>query len=130
MFRRWIAATLPATDSGIVRCRDWAEAPSAHLQGNLDGIGDVAGILRETLNALPDNRKTLRPLHGVSKKRIIGFSMRWLRQSGSMNSPRSASIISPCWRATSRSSPPMWSRGKFDAKCRSDALGAIAGGML
>lgn len=55
-------------------CRDWAEAPSAHLQGNLDGIGDVAGILRETLKALPDDRKNLRPLHRRLEERIIGFS--------------------------------------------------------
>jgi cyclic beta-1,2-glucan synthetase len=55
-------------------CRQWAEAPSAHLQGNLDGIGDVAGILRETLKSLPDDRKNLRPLHRRLEERIIGFS--------------------------------------------------------
>ncbi|WP_421423065.1 GH36-type glycosyl hydrolase domain-containing protein [Agrobacterium rosae] len=55
-------------------CRQWAEAPSAHLQGNLDGIGDVAGILRETLKELPDDRKNLRPLHRRLEERIIGFS--------------------------------------------------------
>ncbi|MCI0139933.1 hypothetical protein MN190_14685, partial [Enterococcus faecalis] len=55
-------------------CRQWAEAPSAHLQGNLDGIGDLAGILRETLKALPDDRKNLRPLHRRLEERIIGFS--------------------------------------------------------
>ena len=38
-------------------CRDWAEAPSAHVQGNLDGIGDVASILSEVLGDLPDDRK-------------------------------------------------------------------------
>ncbi|MCL6655085.1 protein ndvB [Agrobacterium rubi] len=55
-------------------CRQWAEATSAHLQGNLDGIGDVAGILRETLKELPDDRKNLRPLHRRLEERIIGFS--------------------------------------------------------
>lgn len=54
-------------------CRNWAEAPSAYLQGNLDGIGDVAGILSEALDALPDDRKTLRPLHRRLEERISGF---------------------------------------------------------
>lgn len=55
-------------------CRIWAEAPSAHLQGNLDGVGDVAGILAETLKALPDDRKTVRPLRRRLEERITGFS--------------------------------------------------------
>ena len=55
-------------------CRIWAEAPSAHLQGSLDGIGDVAGILAETLKALPDDRKTVRPLRRRLEERIAGFS--------------------------------------------------------
>ncbi|WP_052183086.1 glucoamylase family protein [Rhizobium sp. YS-1r] len=54
-------------------CRIWSEAPSAHLQGNLDGIGDVAGILAETLKALPDDRKTVRPLRRRLEERIAGF---------------------------------------------------------
>ncbi|MEC9462874.1 MAG: glucoamylase family protein, partial [Pseudomonadota bacterium] len=55
-------------------CRDWAEAPSAHLQGNLDGIGDVGGILLEILEQLPDDRKTVRPLRRRLEERIIGFN--------------------------------------------------------
>jgi cyclic beta-1,2-glucan synthetase len=54
-------------------CREWAEAPSAHLQASLDGIGDVAGILSEALNELPDDRKTVRPLRRRLEERIIGF---------------------------------------------------------
>ncbi len=54
-------------------CREWAEAPSAHLQANLDGIGDVAGILSEVLKELPDDRKTVRPLRRRLEERIIGF---------------------------------------------------------
>lgn len=54
-------------------CREWAEAPSAHLQANLDGIGDVAGILSEALAELPDDRKTVRPLRRRLEERIIGF---------------------------------------------------------
>lgn len=55
-------------------CRLWAEAPSAHLQGNLDGIGDVSGILLEELRQLPDDRKTVRPLRRRLEERIVGFS--------------------------------------------------------
>jgi len=54
-------------------CRDWAEAPSAYLQGSLDGIGDVAAILWETLEGLPDDRKTVRPLRRLVEERIAGF---------------------------------------------------------
>ncbi|MCJ7994428.1 protein ndvB [Rhizobium cremeum] len=54
-------------------CREWGEAPSAHLQGNLDGIGDVCGILYETLKELPDDRKTVRPLRRRLEERILGF---------------------------------------------------------
>jgi cyclic beta-1,2-glucan synthetase len=55
-------------------CREWAEAPSAHLQGNIDGIGDVGGILLEMLENLPDDRKTVRPLRRRLEERIIGFN--------------------------------------------------------
>ncbi|MCV9966232.1 protein ndvB [Pararhizobium sp. BT-229] len=54
-------------------CREWAEAPSAHVQGNLDGIGDVASILSEVLAELPDDRKTVRPLRRLMEERIAGF---------------------------------------------------------
>lgn len=54
-------------------CREWAEAPSAHLQGNFDGIGDVAGILLEELRQLPDDRKTVRPLRRRLEERVNGF---------------------------------------------------------
>ncbi len=54
-------------------CRDWAEAPSAHVQGNLDGVGDTAGILGEVLADLPDDRKTVRPLRRRLEERIAGF---------------------------------------------------------
>ncbi|WP_151611779.1 cyclic beta-(1,2)-glucan synthase [Sinorhizobium alkalisoli] len=54
-------------------CREWAEAPSAHVQGNLDGLGDVAAILAEMLSELPDDRKTVRPLRRLIEERIAGF---------------------------------------------------------
>lgn len=55
-------------------CRGWAEAPSAHLQGNLDGIGDVGSILGEVLKQLPDDRKIVRPLRRRLEERITGFN--------------------------------------------------------
>lgn len=54
-------------------CRQWAEAPSAHVQGNLDGIADVAAILSEVLADLPDDRRTVRPLRHLIEERIDGF---------------------------------------------------------
>jgi cyclic beta-1,2-glucan synthetase len=54
-------------------CRDWAEAPAAYLQGNLDGVGDVARILKEVLADLPDDRKPLRPMRRRLEERIAGF---------------------------------------------------------
>ncbi|MFB2551490.1 GH36-type glycosyl hydrolase domain-containing protein [Ensifer soli] len=54
-------------------CREWAEAPSAHVQGSLDGIGDVAEILAEVLAGLPDDRRTIRPLRRQIDERIEGF---------------------------------------------------------
>ena len=54
-------------------CKAWGEAPSAHLQSSLDGIGDVAGILSLALKALPDDRKTVRPLRRRIEERVNGF---------------------------------------------------------
>lgn len=65
-----LAGHLIAISSAL---RVWAEAPSAHLQGNLDGIGDVSGILAEVLKSLPDDRKTVRPLRRRLEERIVGF---------------------------------------------------------
>lgn len=54
-------------------CREWAEAPSAHVQGSFTGIGDVAAIVGEALHDLPDDRKTVRPLRRLIEERITGF---------------------------------------------------------
>ncbi|MCJ8519885.1 cyclic beta-1,2-glucan synthetase [Pseudorhizobium tarimense] len=54
-------------------CRLWAEAPSAHLQASLDGIGDVVSILSEAMDKLPDDRKIVRPLRRRLVERIAGF---------------------------------------------------------
>ncbi len=54
-----LAGHLVAVSSAL---RDWEEAPSAHMQAQIDGVADVLGILREVIAELPDDRKTVRPL--------------------------------------------------------------------
>jgi cyclic beta-1,2-glucan synthetase len=54
-------------------CDDWAAAPAAHLQGDFVGILDAAAILDETLRALPDDRRALRPLRQRLFERIEGL---------------------------------------------------------
>ncbi|MCX8999274.1 protein ndvB [Rhizobiaceae bacterium BDR2-2] len=66
-----LAGHLVAVSSAL---REWAEAPSAHLQADLDGLGDVAGILTEVVAELPDDRKNVRPLRRRLEERIAGFS--------------------------------------------------------
>jgi len=54
-------------------CNEWSLAPAAHLQGDFDGILDVVDILEETLAALPDDRRQLRPLRQRLSDRIGGM---------------------------------------------------------
>jgi cyclic beta-1,2-glucan synthetase len=54
-------------------CDGWAEAPAAHIQGDFDGILDTAAILDEQLSALPDDRRTLRPVRQRLAERIDGM---------------------------------------------------------
>ncbi|MCO5084812.1 MAG: protein ndvB [Rhizobiaceae bacterium] len=54
-------------------CNEWSMAPAAHLQGDFDGILDVVDILDETLAALPDDRRQLRPLRQRLIDRIAGM---------------------------------------------------------
>ncbi len=65
-----LAGHLVAVSSAL---RDWEEAPSAHMQGPLDGLGDVLGIFEEVLKDLPDDRKTVRPLRRRLEERVQGF---------------------------------------------------------
>src|SRR5690606_30981622 len=53
-------------------CNEWAQAPAAYLEGSVDGILDVVVILDETLDALPDDRRSLRPLRQRLRERIDG----------------------------------------------------------
>ena len=54
-------------------CNDWAMAPAAYLQGDFHGILDAVGILEETLAALPDDRRQIRPLRHRLADRIAGM---------------------------------------------------------
>ena len=54
-------------------CQEWAEAPAVHLQGDFDGLIDTVAILEESLDALPDDRRQLRPLRKRLRDRIVGM---------------------------------------------------------
>lgn len=54
-------------------CRIWAEAPAANIQGDYEGIIDVASVLQEGLEAMPDDRRALRPLRQRMAERIGGM---------------------------------------------------------
>ncbi|MET0943628.1 MAG: glucoamylase family protein [Mesorhizobium sp.] len=54
-------------------CQEWAEAPAVHLQGDFEGLVDTVAILDESLDALPDDRRQLRPLRKRLRDRIGGM---------------------------------------------------------
>ena len=54
-------------------CNDWAMAPAAYLQGDFHGILDAVGILEDSLAALPDDRRQIRPLRHRLSDRIAGM---------------------------------------------------------
>ncbi|MEZ5780925.1 MAG: glucoamylase family protein [Rhizobiaceae bacterium] len=54
-------------------CNEWSMAPAVHVQGDFDGILDTLDILSETLAALPDDRRQLRPLRQRLADRIVGM---------------------------------------------------------
>jgi cyclic beta-1,2-glucan synthetase len=66
-----LAGHLVAVSSAL---REWEEAPSAHMQGSVEGLADVLGILQEVLKDLPDDRKTVRPLRRRLSERLDGFA--------------------------------------------------------
>ncbi len=53
--------------------REWAEAPSIYVHGNIDGMLDVNDILEEQLAAIPDDRRILRPLRRRLEERVKNF---------------------------------------------------------
>jgi cyclic beta-1,2-glucan synthetase len=54
-------------------CNEWAMAPAAFLEGDFHGLLDVVVILDESLAALPDDRRQLRPLRQRLRERISGI---------------------------------------------------------
>ena len=75
MFRRSTAAISPAISSPFrAACREWAEAPSAHLQGDLDGTARCRlASLREACATLPDDRRQCGRSGSVIEERIVGI---------------------------------------------------------
>ena len=75
-------------------CAEWAQTLSAHLDAGVDGIADTAGILSIELAALPDDRKTLRPLRRRIEERLNGFhsSVETLRKQPEFVSIRSINL--------------------------------------
>ena len=52
---------------------EWSGMLAAHLIGDIRGIGDTASILREVLAAIPDDRRSIRPLRRRLEERLEGF---------------------------------------------------------
>ena len=73
-------------------CKDWAEAPFAYLHASLNGIIDVAGILQEELETVPDDRRSIRPLRKRLKDNIAGFKQATLAIA---REPEFASVRAP-----------------------------------
>ncbi|MDW6024148.1 glucoamylase family protein [Mesorhizobium sp. BAC0120] len=77
-----LPAYVSAVDSGNLAghlvavsaaCNEWAMAPAAFLEGDFHGLLDVVMILEESLAALPDDRRQLRPLRQRLRERISGI---------------------------------------------------------
>ncbi len=75
--------------------RDWAAAPYVHLWTGVEGIGDVASILREELAAVPDDRRTIRPLRQRLEERLAGFdrSLETVRRAPETASVRTHTLL-------------------------------------
>ncbi|MDH6265836.1 cyclic beta-1,2-glucan synthetase [Rhizobium sp. SG_E_25_P2] len=53
--------------------KEWSEALTVHLIGDVRGIIDTARVVRETLDTIPDARRTIRPLRRRLEERLAGF---------------------------------------------------------
>ncbi len=51
----------------------WAQTPMVHQMPNPDGVGDVLRVARSRFDAIPDDRRKLRPLRRRLQERIEGF---------------------------------------------------------
>ncbi len=54
-------------------CRIWAEAPAAHIRGNLNGIVDVIGLVHSHLDSLPKQKRSMRPILRRLAERLTGM---------------------------------------------------------
>ncbi len=54
-------------------CADWATTHVAHLETEIDGFADVAGVLAQEVEIIPDNRRALRPLRHRLASRIADY---------------------------------------------------------
>jgi len=54
--------------------KDWASAPMVHLLTDPQGALDTLRILRRSIDAIPDDRRILRPLRRRLEERIEGFA--------------------------------------------------------
>jgi cyclic beta-1,2-glucan synthetase len=54
-------------------CTEWAMAPAAYLQGDFHGILDAVAVLEDSLDALPDDRRQIRPLRQRLRDRLAGM---------------------------------------------------------
>jgi cyclic beta-1,2-glucan synthetase len=52
---------------------EWAEAPAAFLQGDLEGVIDTVGVLQSAHSAIPDDRRQTRPVRERLNERIVGM---------------------------------------------------------
>ncbi|OQM75906.1 GH36-type glycosyl hydrolase domain-containing protein [Manganibacter manganicus] len=75
-------------------CAEWAEAPSVHLQGDFEGVLDAVAILNESLDALPDDRRQLRPLRQRLADRLDGMrrAVRTIKAQPEMASIRTINL--------------------------------------
>ena len=55
-------------------CRDWADDPLVQSRSDIEGLADIAEILKEDLGAVPDDRRAIRPLRHKLLQRIEDFS--------------------------------------------------------
>ena len=52
---------------------EWAEAPAAYLQGDLEGVLDTTGMFELVLSGLPDDRRQIRPVRQRLAERVTGM---------------------------------------------------------
>ncbi|SNR26300.1 protein ndvB [Paracoccus sediminis] len=59
--------------------RGWAHGAIVHVPTNPQGIGDVLDVLGRQLQAVPDDRRALRPLRRRVQERIEGFAQSYAK---------------------------------------------------